>query len=106
VTLVYDERTKPTSGSRAVNAAPSLDEVVRLGALLAERVVASEGTVSADQAVALAKAARLLQDHDVEWPPILAQAIHKLAEEEPAPASSGGIVVALSSVVTKSSRTL
>ncbi|MCJ2048384.1 hypothetical protein [Methylobacterium sp. J-070] len=33
----------------------------------------------AEQAVALAKTARLLQDYGVEWPPLLAQVLHELA---------------------------
>ena len=35
--------------------------------------------VPVEQAAALAKAARFLQDHGVEWPPLLMQALHELA---------------------------
>lgn len=35
----------------------------------------------AEQIVALAKTARLLQDYGVEWPPLLAQLLHELASE-------------------------
>lgn len=37
--------------------------------------------VPADQVIALAKAARLLQDQGVEWPPLLTQVRHELAEK-------------------------
>ncbi|MHC2109072.1 hypothetical protein [Methylobacterium sp. CM6246] len=39
-------------------------------------------TVPADHAVALAKAARLLQDQGVEWPPMLTHVMHELADKD------------------------
>jgi hypothetical protein len=73
--------------------AERLAEVQRLCTALADRALDAQitgRTVPADQAVALAKAARLLQDHGVEWPPLLAQVLHELAAslEEPMPASA------------------
>lgn len=61
-----------------------LSEVLRLCTVLADRVLDARimgQPVSADQAVALAKAARLLQDCGEEWPPLLTQALHELAEK-------------------------
>lgn len=61
-----------------------LSEVLRLCTLLADRVLDAkimERPVPSEQAVALAKAARLLQDHGVEWPPLVTQALHELAEK-------------------------
>ena len=61
-----------------------LAEVLRLCTLLADRALDARimgRAVPADQAVALAKAARLLRDHEVEWPPLLTQALHELAEK-------------------------
>ncbi|MCJ2071399.1 hypothetical protein MKK75_21810 [Methylobacterium sp. J-030] len=62
--------------------AERLAEVLRLCTLLADRALDAQITgraVPADQAAALAKAARLLQDHSVEWPPLLTQVLHELA---------------------------
>jgi hypothetical protein len=59
-----------------------LSEVLRLSTLLADRTLDAQimGQVLAeDQVVALAKAARLLQDHGVAWPPLLTQVLHELA---------------------------
>ena len=67
--------TAPTSLER-------LSEVLRLCTLLADRVLDTKimkRPVPAEQAVALAKAARLLQDHGVEWSPLLTQVMHELA---------------------------
>lgn len=62
-----------------------LAEVARLSTLLSERVldaVIMKRRVVPKEAVALAQAARLLQDHGVEWPPLLTQVIHELARQE------------------------
>ncbi|MCJ2139481.1 hypothetical protein [Methylobacterium sp. E-066] len=62
-----------------------LSEVLRLCAVLSDRALdalITAGAVPADQAVALAKAARLLQDYDVEWPPLLTHVMHELADKD------------------------
>jgi hypothetical protein len=59
-----------------------LSEVLRLCTALADRALDAKimcRLVPADQVVALAKAAHFLQDHGVEWPPLLAQVLHELA---------------------------
>jgi hypothetical protein len=59
-----------------------LSEVLRLCTLLADRALDAQimgQPVPVEQAAALAKAARLLQDQGVEWPPLLTQALHELA---------------------------
>jgi hypothetical protein len=59
-----------------------LSEVLRLCTLLADRALDAkimDRPVPEEQAVALAKAARFLQDHGVEWPPLLTQVLHELA---------------------------
>ncbi|MHB2208667.1 hypothetical protein [Methylobacterium sp. CM6257] len=59
-----------------------LSEVLRLCTMLADRALDArimDRAVPPDQAVALAKAARLLQDHGVDWPPLLTQVLHELA---------------------------
>ena len=59
-----------------------LSEVLRLCTTLADRAFDAQmmgQTVPADHAVALAKAAHLLQDHGVEWPPMLTHVMHELA---------------------------
>lgn len=61
-----------------------LSEVLRLCSLLADSALDAQimgRAVPANQAVALAKAARLLQDHGVDWPPLLTQVLHELAEK-------------------------
>lgn len=65
-----------------------LSEVMRLCSLLADRALDAQITGQAlaeDQVVALAKAANLLQDHGVDWPPLLAQVLHELAGEKGEP---------------------
>ncbi|WP_456684895.1 hypothetical protein [Bradyrhizobium sp. P5_C11_2] len=69
-----------------------LSEVLRLCTLLADRALDAQimGRPNPTyQVVALAKAARLLQDHEVEWPPLLTQVLHELlgkgSEPEPTP---------------------
>lgn len=67
-----------------------LSEVLRLCTVLSDRALdalITGGAVPADQAVALAKAARLLQDHDVEWPPLLTHVTHELADKNDRSAS-------------------
>ena len=59
-----------------------LSEVLRLCTALADRTLDAQimgRPVPVEQAAALAKAARLLQDCGVEWPPLLTQALHELA---------------------------
>ncbi|MCJ2120063.1 hypothetical protein MKK65_26410 [Methylobacterium sp. J-001] len=77
-----------------------LSEVLRLCTVLSDRALdalITGGTVPADQAVALAKAARLLQDHGMEWPPLLTHVMHELADKdgrsvpEPAAGPSDGV---------------
>jgi hypothetical protein len=59
-----------------------LAEVVSLSLTLSRQVLAAlimKHTIPAEQAIALAQAARLLQDNDVGWPPLLAQVVCELA---------------------------
>jgi hypothetical protein len=59
-----------------------LAEVLRLCTALADRALDAKimgRPVPEEQAVALLKAARFLQDHGVEWPPLLTQVLHELA---------------------------
>ena len=61
-----------------------LSEVLRLCTALAYRALDARivgPSMPTEQAVALAKTARLLQDYGVEWPPLLAQVLHELASE-------------------------
>ncbi|UIY45626.1 hypothetical protein [Methylobacterium radiotolerans] len=65
-----------------------LSDVLRLCTLLADRALDARimgRAVPADQAIALAKAARLLQDHGVDWPPLLTQVLHELAAKDGEP---------------------
>lgn len=57
-------------------------EILHLCTLLADRVLNAER-----MGEALAKAARLLQDHGVAWPPLLTKVLHELAGKasEPEP---------------------
>jgi hypothetical protein len=67
-----------------------LSEVLRLCTLLADRALDARimgRPVPTDQTAALAKAARLLRDHGVEWPPLLTQVLHELADTADQPAS-------------------
>lgn len=60
-----------------------LSEVLRLCTMLADRALDAKimgREMPADQMIALAKAARLLQDHGVEWPPLLTQVLHEAAD--------------------------
>src|ERR1700712_2348180 len=62
-----------------------LPEALRLCTVLADRALDAQimgRPVPVEQAAALAKAARLLQDHGVEWPPLLTQALYELASQE------------------------
>lgn len=65
-------------------------EILHLCTLLADRVLSAERmgeALAEDQVVALAKAARLLQDHGVAWPRPLTQVLYELAGKasEPEP---------------------
>jgi hypothetical protein len=60
-----------------------LAEVLRLCTVLSDRALDAKimgREMPADQMSALAKAARLLQDHGVEWPPLLTQVLHEAAD--------------------------
>ncbi len=60
-----------------------LSEVLRLCTVLSDRALDAKimgREMPADQMTALAKAARLLQDHGVEWPPLLTQVLHEAAD--------------------------
>lgn len=62
-----------------------LAEAARLSVLLSEQVLdalIAKRDLTADQGAALVKVARLLQDHEMEWPPLLTQVIHELVHEE------------------------
>ncbi|MCJ2037486.1 hypothetical protein MKK55_00695 [Methylobacterium sp. J-059] len=66
-----------------------LSEVRRLATTLADRVLDAQiagRPVPADQAGALAKAAGLLHDYGVDWPPLLTQALHGLVPDADAAA--------------------
>lgn len=61
-----------------------LSEVLRLCTALADRALDAKimgRPLPAAQAVALEKAARFLQDHGVEWPPLLTQVLYEPADE-------------------------
>jgi len=67
-----------------------LSEVLRLCTLLSDRALDARimgREMSADQMIALAKAARLLQEHGVEWPPLLTQVLHELSDTAEQPVS-------------------
>ena len=60
-----------------------MPEVLRLATALAEQMLASQimgRAISGDQFTALVSAARLLQDNDVPWPPLVQEVVHELAE--------------------------
>ncbi|MCJ2121013.1 hypothetical protein [Methylobacterium sp. J-077] len=62
-----------------------LFEVLRLCTALSDRALdalITGGVVPAEQTVALAKAARLLQDYGVEWPPLLTHVMHEIAYKD------------------------
>ena len=59
-------------------------EVLRLSEALSHSVlnaVLARQPIPYDQATALAKAARLLQEHEVPWPTVLQQALHEAANQ-------------------------
>ena len=69
-----------------------LSEVLRLCTALAYRALDAKISgqhLPAAQRIALAKVSRLLQDHGVEWPPLLAQVLQELDMKatEPEPTS-------------------
>jgi hypothetical protein len=67
-----------------------LSEVLRLCTLLADRALDAKimgREMPVGQTIALMKAARLLQAHGVEWPPLLTQVLHELADTADQPAS-------------------
>lgn len=75
---------EPTSPER-------VSEVLRLCTELSERALdalITSKAVPANQTIALAKAARFLQDHDVDWPPLLTHVMHELADKIDRPASA------------------
>ena len=61
-----------------------LSEILRLSTDLSDRALdalITDGAVPAGQAIALAKAARLLQDLDVDWPPLMTYVMHEMADK-------------------------
>ncbi len=83
--------------SSAAAAPERLTEVLRLCTSLAYRALDAQimgFPVPTDQAAALAKAARLLQDHGVDWPPLLTQVLHELAGKTGRPNPSPVVEVA------------
>ncbi|MDP4024005.1 hypothetical protein Q8W71_15345 [Methylobacterium sp. NEAU 140] len=82
--------TEPRIDTDGAGDEAGLSEVLRLVGVLSEQVLDAQITgrpVPEAQSRALAKAAGLLREHDVPWPPLLAQALHELglaAEGEPA----------------------
>ena len=61
-----------------------LSEVLRLATALADRALDAQimgRPVPPEQTIALAKAANLLQDNGVDWPPLLTQVLHELAPD-------------------------
>ena len=65
-----------------------LSEVLRLCTALAYRALDARIvglSMPAEQAVALVKVSRLLQDHGVEWPPLLAQVLQELDRQATKP---------------------
>lgn len=79
-------RQVATEGSDMTVQPPSpeqLSEVLRLCTVLSDRALDAKimgREMPADHMTALAKAARLLQDHGVEWPPLLTQVLHEAAD--------------------------
>lgn len=68
-----------------------LDEILRLTSSLADQVLDAQvmgRPVLGEQALALAKAANLLHEYEVEWPPMLKQALHGLTEDTSGDGSS------------------
>jgi hypothetical protein len=60
-----------------------MPEVLRLATALAEQMLASQimgRSISGEQFAALVSAARLLQDNNVPWPPLVQEVVHELAE--------------------------
>lgn len=71
--------TDPESDAEAAK----MPEVLRLATALAEQMLAAQimgRSISSDQFTALVGAARLLQDNDVPWPPLVQEVIHELAD--------------------------
>ncbi|MCJ2093927.1 hypothetical protein MKK67_15710 [Methylobacterium sp. J-072] len=63
--------------------AAKMPEVLRLATALAEQMLASQimgRAISPEQFTALVSAARLLQDNDVPWPPLVQEVVQELAE--------------------------
>lgn len=72
----------------AASSPDRLSEVLRLCTVLSDRALdamITAGAVPEAQAAALAKAARLLLDHGVEWPPLLTHVMHELADKSDRP---------------------
>lgn len=65
--------------SDAVAEPAKLSEVLRLATALSDHVLEAQITkrdIAPDQIAALVRAAGLLQDHGVPWPPLLQQVLH------------------------------
>lgn len=59
-------------------------EVLRLSEALSHRIlngVLIGHPIPYEQATALARAARLLQEHEIPWPTVLQQALHEAADQ-------------------------
>lgn len=70
-----------------------LAEVMRLSTSLAYRVLNTQligSTVPPNQAQALVKAAKLLHENGVDWPPGVTEALRRLAETMPPETPKGG----------------
>ena len=73
----------PESGPAIDPQAARMPEVLRLATALAEQMLAAQimgRAISPAQFTALVSAARLLQDKDVPWPPLVQEVVHELAE--------------------------
>ncbi|CAM3335446.1 hypothetical protein [Methylobacterium mesophilicum] len=74
-----DAHSIPDSDPQAAR----MPEVLRLSTALAEQMLASQITgrsISGDQLAALVGAARLLQDSNVPWPPLVHEVVQELAD--------------------------
>lgn len=78
-----DLQSAPETDPAVDPQAAKMPEVLRLATALAEQMLASQimgRSISGDQFSALVSAARLLQDNNVPWPPLVQEVVHELAE--------------------------